>query len=346
MSFRETREMLLLAYDSKIISDEEFLVLWESYRSKNPDFPYSSYARFDLENVDESECLAEFRVQKQDIPLLANVLQLPMNIHCPQRTICDRIEGLCMLLRRFSYPCRYSDMISRFGRPVPELCMITNEVMDNIFNNHSHRISQWNDDILNPQLLQEYADVIHAKGAPLENCFGFIDGTERPIARPDQQQRIVYNGHKRVHSLKFQSVALPNGLIGNMYGPVEGKKHDASMLVDSNLLHELEQNAFSPLESLCVCLATLLTLLRVHLQAPFRHGILTPAMEAYNAEMSSVRVTAEWLFGDVINDFKFLDFKKNLKIGMSSVGKMYLVCAILNNAITCLYGNSTSEFFG
>ena len=86
--------------------------------------------------------------------------------------------------------------------------------------------------------------------------------------------------------------------------------------------------------------------LRVHLQAPFRHGILTPMMEGYNAEMSSVRVTVEWLFGDIINDFKFLDFKKNLKIGMSSVGKMYLVCALLNNAITCLYGNSTSEFFG
>ena len=33
-------------------------------------------------------------------------------------------------------------------------------------------------------------------------------------------QRIVYNGHKRVHSLKVQSVALPNGLIGNMFGPV------------------------------------------------------------------------------------------------------------------------------
>lgn len=38
--------------------------------------------------------------------------------------------------------------------------------------------------------------------------------------RPNQQQRIVYNGNKRVHSLKFQSVALPNGLIGNMFGPV------------------------------------------------------------------------------------------------------------------------------
>ena len=109
--------MLLLAYDGKVISDEEFLVLWESCRSKNPDFPHSSYARFDLENIDETECLAEFRVQKQDIPVLANVLQLPMNIRCQQRTICDRIEGLCMLFR-YDQPiwktCLYGNSTSEF----------------------------------------------------------------------------------------------------------------------------------------------------------------------------------------------------------------------------------------
>ena len=33
-----------------------------------------------------------------------------------------------MLLRRFAYPCCYSDMISRFGRPVPVLSMVTNTV--------------------------------------------------------------------------------------------------------------------------------------------------------------------------------------------------------------------------
>ena len=79
----------------------------------------------------------------------------------------------------------------------------------------------------------------------------------------------------------------------------------------------------------------------VHLQALFCHGILTPMMEEYNTEMSSFKVTGEWLFGNIINDFKFLDFKKNLKIGMGSVGKMYLECALLHNALTCLYGNST-----
>ena len=30
----------------------------------------------------------------------------------------------------------------------------------------------------------------------------------RPISRPDANQRIVYNGHKRVHALKFKSVVI------------------------------------------------------------------------------------------------------------------------------------------
>jgi len=117
------------------------------------------------------------------------------------------------------------------------------------------------------------------------------------------------------------------------------------MLVDTNLLHELEQNAFSRTgEPMCVFGAPAYPL-GVYLKAPFRYGILTPMMEGYSAEMSSVRVTVEWLFGNIVNDFKFLDFKKNLKIGMSSVEKMYLVCALLHNAIICSYGNSTSEYF-
>ena len=50
--------------------------------------------------------------------------------------------------------------------------------------------------------------------------------------------------------------------------------------------------------------------------------------------LSEVRVSVEWLFGDIINFFRFLDYKKNLKIGLSCEGKMYLVCALLRNAIT------------
>ena len=45
-----------------------------------------------------------------------------------------------MLLRRLAYPCRYSDMIPRFGRPTPALSMVTNEVLDFIYNTHSHKM--------------------------------------------------------------------------------------------------------------------------------------------------------------------------------------------------------------
>jgi len=59
--------------------------------------------------------------------------------------------------------------------------------------------------------------------------------------------------------------------------------------------------------------------------------------------MSSVRVAVEWVFGDILNFFKFLDFKKNLKSGLSPVAKIYIVCALLHNARCCLYGSTTSK---
>lgn len=212
--------MALITHNEGLITDEELLLLLEENTSRNPEFNYDIYERFDLEDMEEPECKSEFRINKHDIYILSDVLGLPENFICPQRTVAQSIEGLCMLLKRMSFPCRYSDMIYRFGRPVPELSMVTNQVVDYIYNAHGHRLTQWNDRLLNPLALQNYADFISRKGAALDNCFGFIDGTVRPICRPNENQRIVYNGHKRLHALKFQSVTLPCGLIANMYGPV------------------------------------------------------------------------------------------------------------------------------
>ena len=80
----------------------------------------------------------------------------------------------------------------------------------------------------------------------LDNCWGFVDGTVRRISMPGHDQRIMYNGHKRVHAIKFQSVAAPNGLVANLYGPVERRRHDSGMLADSGLLTNLQVYSFSP----------------------------------------------------------------------------------------------------
>ena len=219
-SFKQAGDLFLYKYCKKRITTKQLLLLLDENTFDNPEFDYKLYERFHLQCLPEAECISNFRFEKGDIPVLTDALGLPEIFQCYQRTAERKIEGLCVLLRRLAFPRRYADMIPIFGRPVPELSLVTNEVIDYIYNAHSHRISEWNETLLSPSKLQLYADAVHRKGAALSNCFGFVDGTVRSICRPKNNQRMVYNGHKRVHSLKFQSVTLPSGIIANMFGPV------------------------------------------------------------------------------------------------------------------------------
>ena len=50
------------------------------------------------ENKDPGECKAYFRFEKSDISLLVDVLQMPDTFSCPNGTVCDSTEGLCVIL--------------------------------------------------------------------------------------------------------------------------------------------------------------------------------------------------------------------------------------------------------
>ena len=113
---------------------------------------------------------------------------------------------------------------------------------------------------------------------------------------------------------------------------LEGRRHDSAMLADSGLLDDLEQRAFSITREPMALYGDPAYPLRVHLQVPYRGAGIKPQMELHNKAMSSVRMSIEWLFGDIVNYFKFLDFKKNLKISLNAVGKTYIVAAILRNS--------------
>ena len=106
------------------------------------------------------------------------------------RLVVPGTEALLVLLKLFAYPCRYSDMIPWFARPVPELCVISNHTIDLIYSSFSHLLSDFNQQWLSPANLELYAQVIHHKGAALDDCWGFIDGTVRPVCRPGQMQRV------------------------------------------------------------------------------------------------------------------------------------------------------------
>ena len=100
-SFKKVQEILCLCLIEEIIGEEEFVLLSEVHRPSNPTFPHSAYEKFSLANKDPAECKAGFRVEKTDIPLLIDALKVPPAFRCRNGTICDVVEGLCIMLKRF-----------------------------------------------------------------------------------------------------------------------------------------------------------------------------------------------------------------------------------------------------
>ena len=92
ISFEEA--LVLEAYEEDILDEEETLLAFELLdKSKDP-ILHRNYARFDLNQFDETECEEMFRFSKEDIPRLAEALRLPNKFTGYQGTICDSIEGL------------------------------------------------------------------------------------------------------------------------------------------------------------------------------------------------------------------------------------------------------------
>ena len=136
----------------------------------------------------------------------------------------------------------------------------------------------------------------------------------RPICRPQQNQKLVFNGHKRLHGLKFQNIVIPNGLISHLYGPIEGRHHDAGMLRESNVLAQMANHMTSPNGYIfSVYGDPAYPLGDGYIIPPYRGGAISRNQMIFNKRMSAVRICVEWAFGKVLSLFAYLDFKKKSK---------------------------------
>ncbi|DAZ98580.1 TPA: hypothetical protein N0F65_005764 [Lagenidium giganteum] len=148
-----------------------------------------------------------------------------------------------MLLRRRRttvYPHRKSCVCSAgdshihlemlFGRSASALSTISNhslnlihEKFDHLFPFDAHGFTDAD--------LTGFADAVFNKSAALpSNC--------PSDCRPKKLQCYVYNGRKRKHALKYQSIVTPDGLILHFDRPVLGTRHDSYMLAYSDLVSE------------------------------------------------------------------------------------------------------------
>ena len=177
---KDWRKILFLNYADNNVSDEEFVPLYDCYRSKNR---FQSYVVFYLENMNSADCQTEFRVQKAD-PL---AFQMPCIF--PQCSIANW-EAFVMVWRD-CVCCWDEDVI------LTDSAIWFNVLQDHflfwvwlqmqswissIYDNHCHLVTEWNRDILSSVALQQYAETISRKGSLPNNCFDFVDAPEIFIA--------------------------------------------------------------------------------------------------------------------------------------------------------------------
>ncbi|ETV78812.1 hypothetical protein H257_07642 [Aphanomyces astaci] len=192
--------------------------------------------RFNLMGQTDTMCEFHFRLGKAEIELLVALLEIPDPMITPHRYNASAVEALCILLNRLAWPHRLGTMVLLFGRSREALSVLSNGVMCHIYDRFKHLL-RWDKDRLDASWMEKCASAIHDSGAPLDCCIGFIDGTVRGICRPGKGvQKTAYNGHKRKHALKFQSITTPDGIIVHLYGPEPGSRHDAYFLERSGIL--------------------------------------------------------------------------------------------------------------
>ena len=343
------RALLAIAFEEGTIDEEDLLLFTFALdederkgRVVEADIPG---ARFRLDAQSDASCLSMFRFTKAEIRRMCRLLQLPGTTTARNRTTWTAEEGLCIVLRRLAYPCRLADLLPIFGRWKPELSIIINTVCKQICDKWSGLVTDFTKaHFLTEERLQSYAAAVSAR-SPLTNCFGFIDGTVRAICRPTVGQKSFYNGHKRHHGLKFQTVVTPDGIIAHMYGPLEGCRHDSAMLRESGLFAQLNSLPAPPEGGVYCIYGDPAYPLRPQLLCPYKGDQLTDAQAAFNKEMSAVRIAVEWAYGKTIQLFAFLDFKKNLKLLLQPVGMYYYTGVLLTNCHTCLHGGEINKLF-
>ena len=92
-------DSFLPLHDAGSLSDEEFLLLYDMSKS-NLTLPYWNYPKFDLDSIENDECVSEFQFEKKDVYILGGTLEIPESIIFYNGSKVYGIESLCIFLKR------------------------------------------------------------------------------------------------------------------------------------------------------------------------------------------------------------------------------------------------------
>lgn len=243
---------------------------------------------------------------------------------------CSPITATCTLLRILAYPSRWFDLELFFGLSSQVLCEVFWEALVAFQPNINALLSTFRTYLVSIIALN-YAQFIEGQGAPLPHCIGFISGTKifmsRPVGRTAKKLE-WYSGKKRPHFLNYITITTTDGLLFCMYGPEEGRRHDLTLYLKSELDNFLK---FSHRRS------TVLRLRRCRILQEYMApgGVSRNSRNflelQFNSAMSSAWKELEWSYKDTKQNFTFNDFRRMLKVLQSKISLIYKASSVFWN---------------
>jgi len=317
-------------YDQHFVTDDgSNRVTYENMLIKYPDAIFRSL----------------FRFKHDDIPRLLSALKIPEMLNF-NGCITTGLEALLILLRRLSSMCRYQDLTMEFDL-LPQflsqlfngLCLFIFEKISNLLRTLDHR---W---LKDRRKLERWAAALQSKGCPLENTFGWGDGTHIPVCKPSFGQRQWYCGHHKTHCFKALVVTTASGIM-MCFGPFDGCTHD-SQAADIVGLDDLliQHFSFADGAQFNIFLDPGYRLGQAMVTPFRRRREMTAAELDWNRQMCSGRIAVEWSIGKVKNLWKMISNKKSLKVLMSPVATYFFVAVHLTNIHSIFYGSQVGKYY-
>lgn len=201
-------------------------------------------ARRRLESLSDSEALETFRFSWEEIRQLAPLLRLE-EVSWTQGVAPTPELALCVLCARLAFPGRWATLEGLFGRSRAWLSTVFTDTALFLYRTFL-RILEWH-----PQLTYERMEAFSKateKVGGVEGIWGFVDGTFRSHQRPlgQDDQRLVFSGHKRLHGINYQAIVTPNGIVSSLTGPWPGPVNDWTMWRRSHIEQRLREVCFYP----------------------------------------------------------------------------------------------------
>ncbi|KAJ7175617.1 hypothetical protein C8R46DRAFT_850053, partial [Mycena filopes] len=157
-----------------------------------------------LYSLNRRDCEWRFRFYPEDLVI---VLDIPDIMWTRYRCAFEGIEALCLLIARFRSTGDLYELSTKYNRTQSAISDIVKDLVEYLEERWGHLLD-FDTTLLTMERMKQYADTIHAKGAPLQHIWGFIDCTIRAICRHSRWQWQAYNGYKKIHAMKFQAVRL------------------------------------------------------------------------------------------------------------------------------------------